>query len=548
MPRLKETVLTLSLLVIFIVAPDFSEAFFWDNDDVIAEINDIKLTDIDFKHWWNEWQEPQIPLPKTPDEFIDWILLSQEAEKMQLYENASFRKKVNVFMKVRSLMLIRQEEIAMRMLPPSDERLNDIYQEEYVPFLNLRMTALPSEEDVSTVQDLLKEGLSLQEAAVQAGFNDPSKYIEETGEMRPLKIPAPMREIALTLERGQNGGPVVWKDVFYLVELLSRRDGTDDDFESVRESLVKKHSKREDERLTKALIENLKEKYKAEIDRDFLKTLDTEVVPQGEKDRIVIKFGETEISVERLFQSMRQPLKLQKEKGMGKENFQKALDGVVNNIVSQSLIGMEALDRHYELRPPFKYTYEFYRQNRLIVELVNEIIRPQVKIEKADIIKEYEAHPERYIKQENMVELIMVDTKSEKLAEVLSDQLKAGGDFSTVMKVLAPGGLTTKKTTVEKLSAEIRDAISPLSAGQAVGPITSNGRMYFIKFIGHADPALIPLEEVAPQIQIRLNAEKYTEVRNSYLKRLKQKSKIKINIDVWKKTRSQLLEETDDQN
>lgn len=553
MPKLKFRTNSIFLLIaLFLFTPGSSEASFWDDfwggGNIVVEIDDRDLTDVDFQDWWREWQDPQTPVPETPDEFIDWMLLAREAEQMQFHDNPSFRGKMNVFLKVRSLMMLRSEEIGERLLPATDAQLDELYQGTYAPFLNLRMVALASEDEVSVIQNLLNGGLPLKEAAEQAGFNDPERFIEETGEMRPNKAPEPLREVALTLEPGQVSSPVVWKEVYYFIEVLSRRDGTKDDFQSVRENLVKKYRKNEDIRLTTLLIKNLKEKHKIEIDYDFLSGMQSDGVAQGEEDRIVIKFGETEITAGRVFQGVKKQLELPDGVKIEGEKFQKARDRVVNTIVTQSLLGVESLARHYEQRAPLKSTYEFYRQNRLIKELEREVIRPQIKIEEADIIKEYEAHPDRYIKQKNLVDLLMVDTKSEKLAKVLGDQLKAGGDFGTIMKVLAPDGMDVQRKSVEGLVPEIREAVSSLAPGKSAGPISSDGKMHFVKFIGRVDRVMFTLEEVNALIKERLEEEKYTEVRNNYLQRLKQNSKIKINNSVWKKTRRQLLEKTDAKN
>lgn len=233
---------------------------------------------------------------------------------------------------------------------------------------------------------------------------------------------------------------------------------------------------------------------------------------------------------------------------MGSANFANARDSVIAGMTTQTLLGMESLARHYEQRQPFKSTYEFYRRNRLIKELEKEVFWPQVTVSKEDVKKEYDAHPERYSHTVNQVELYQVTTKSEKLAETLGARLKAGEDFGMVMKTLEPGGLSAEKKPPGDLLPEVRAALATLSPGQAAGPIAGKGKVHFIKLLGYVHSVLLPLENVAASIQDQLRKERFAEVRNDYLQRLKQKITIKINERTWETTRQQLLEKADAHN
>ena len=546
-PKLK-TFMLLLLVTLLVSAPHHARAFFWDKDDTLLEINGDTFTAEDFKNWWQVWQEPQMPVPEKPDEFLDWVLLAKEAEQMQMYENPSFQRKVSIFLKVQTLMMLRQEEVTDRIAPPSEADLKKIYHREYSPFYNLRMIALGSAEEMALARQRVAEGILLQAVAEQTGFNDPSRYIEETGEMRPVKIPSHLKPVVLSLQPGQVGGPVSLKEVSYLIEVLSAREGTEDDFRSLQELLERKYRKSEDRRLTQELIQTLKVKYAVEVDRTFIEALDEQGISEGDAARVVLRIGDIELTAGRLFQETEKHLKLRGSSSMGSANFANARDSVIAGIITQTLLGMESLARHYEQRQPFKSTYEFYRRNRLIKELEKEVFWPQVTVSKEDVKKEYDAHPERYSHTVNQVELYQVTTKSEKLAETLGARLKAGEDFGMVMKTLDPGGLSAEKKPPGDLLPEVRAALATLSPGQAAGPIAGKGKVHFIKLLGYVHSVLLPLENVAASIQDQLRKERFAEVRNDYLQRLKQKITIKINERTWETTRQQLLEKADAHN
>ena len=87
-----------------------ANAHAWGNPELLVELNDTSMNKQDFLDWWEIWKEADTPLPETPDDFIDWMLLFQEAENMQFYDQSAYIRKVSVFLRSRSLMLLKQEE------------------------------------------------------------------------------------------------------------------------------------------------------------------------------------------------------------------------------------------------------------------------------------------------------------------------------------------------------------------------------------------------------------------------------------------------------
>ncbi|PLX89819.1 MAG: hypothetical protein C0618_00415 [Desulfuromonas sp.] len=539
----------MSLLLFFSVLALDAQAFFLGKGDVVAVVNEESLTIDDFANWWKEWEGPGMEVPESPDEYIDWVLMAQEANQMQLYENSSFQTKVDVFLKVQSLMMLRKEEITDKILDPADADLKKYYQGHYAPFLNLRMLALKTDEELTQVKDLIAQGKSLDEVARVTGYTDSERYAEETGEMRPLKIPEILREVALQLEPGQIGKPIDWKKATYFIELLSSREGTTEDFNSVKEKLLSTYRKSEDVRLTETLIDDLKIKYQVKVDQEVLQQITVDGVSEGATEKTAIKIGETEIKAEKLYQTALKQMRVQSAwTERAAELFQVSLDGVVIGAITQTLLGKESLDRKYQERPPLQSVFDFYWRNRLIKELEKELLHPLVSISDEYIQKEYEQHPENYSEDVDLVEAYIVDTKSEKLAAVLAERLKAGEDFATVMKVLEPTGLEAQQTPKAHLPEEVRDALETMVPGQSVGPVASQGKLKFVKLIGHLDRKVMPLADVRNLIRSQLYDRELARSRVEYLQRLRENSSIKINQSAWKKARGRILENADAQN
>ena len=80
-------------------------------DDTLVSIDENSYTVDDFKRWWKYWKEKDSPLPKTPDPYIDWLLLSMEAERMELDNDPGFKRATRVFLQSRTLLMLKYESV-----------------------------------------------------------------------------------------------------------------------------------------------------------------------------------------------------------------------------------------------------------------------------------------------------------------------------------------------------------------------------------------------------------------------------------------------------
>ena len=79
--RFSTILILLACLVFRPVTP--ANAWFFDNDTLVS-IDGTDYTADDFKHWWKFWNDTDSPLPATPDSYINFLLLSREAARMEL--------------------------------------------------------------------------------------------------------------------------------------------------------------------------------------------------------------------------------------------------------------------------------------------------------------------------------------------------------------------------------------------------------------------------------------------------------------------------------
>jgi len=124
------------LFIIFLLIPAPAVAFFGGGAPLVT-INGVEHTRQDFEKWWQFWKEEDSVLADNPDIYIDWLLMKQQAQEMELYENPSYKAKVRVFLKVRGLMYLKNEEIDSKM-KLGDREIREYYQKNIYLFLMSR--------------------------------------------------------------------------------------------------------------------------------------------------------------------------------------------------------------------------------------------------------------------------------------------------------------------------------------------------------------------------------------------------------------------------
>ncbi len=529
------------LLILALLGP-VVECQAFGGDKALVTINGKSFTAEDYRHWWHEWQEPDTPFPETFDEFVDWMLLSQEARDMQLHENLNYRKKMQVFLKVRALMQLKAEEVDIRKTIPPREELWQAYREGFTPILNLRMLAVTDEEQAHVVRSFLDRGITLDKVAAAAGLKGLAEELEATGPLRFTRIPESLRELALQLKVGEVGGPASFGHSRYFIEVLDRNDGTDEDFETVKQVLIQDALKRQEYQLTLELVEQLKNDYAVEVYNEVIEAIQPGAIDAELAGKIAVKIDQTEVPAKVIFDAAAKAQKLRGQARTGAEDFLSSKARVVNDLLVQTLTSMEALARHYEEIPPLKYTYEFYAQHRLIKELEATILQPQVKVAESDISVYYRENSNDYAR-EGLLELAIVKTRERELAAKLHDRLKAGEDFFVVMKPIAPAGVEVKKLPLQHLSPQLQKEVGRLSDGQVVGGIEEGEEVLFIKLVRKGEQEFAPLEMVKEQIREQLLNDRFAQLRTDMIKQLRQRSVIKANRSVWKKLRKALQRE-----
>ncbi len=499
----------------------------------LATINGTIFTTDDFKNWWFNWKEKHSAFPETPDPFVDWCLLVQEAKKMELYNEPEYRHKINVFLKARTLLLYKGDMINSR-IAISDQELRDRYKEYYLPRLQLRLLYFNDQGTARRSYDFIKEkNINIADFALHPKETDSNSFYYEEKLMRAKELPAAWEPVVDTLKVGSIAEPITWRKGYVIISLYEKHGYDVNDFEKLKSTLTSEIREAKERELTAALIENLKGKYHVKINDAVYDSLDFDSDNTVILDETLFSIENDAYNVRSFLQLVNKELSFRKEYGFHVQDNETLKKQLLESVFAQTLTTKAALDEHYEEREPLKAIYTFYTQHRLIRELENRIFRPQVQVEKQDLIKYYQQNSNHFMQPET-VAIAVVEDDIETIEKIFAI-MKRGSDLFEAASHFYSGEVSVKKIQYRLLDPVVQNVIDGLVVGQASGPFVVNGHNTIIQLIKRTPASPLSYEDLHDKLGEFVEAEKFSEVRNRYLAQLKEKSVIDINQGAWKK-------------
>lgn len=503
----------------------------------LVTINDETFTKEDFQHWWVNWKEKDTPFPERPEPFIEWHLLVQEATSMELYQEPTYRQKVNTFLKARALMLLKNEAVDSK-IRIRDKDLWARYKEQYSPQWHVRILHFDQEIQARQIcEDLGSGRLVLSDMAEQAMI-DKGIVNQEDKWLRPRNCPGPWRDALAGLGTGQVTQPLEMGKGFVCLCLQDKKGPEKADFDSLKSKIRLEVQKLRQSELTSELVRRLRKKYEVTVDEELFTELDVNNTPEELMDKILITTNRVNVPV-RVFLDQ-----LHKEQSLrGYRHFQtkEAADYlkkmVLDRIIAQTLTSWESLDRHYEERAPFKWVYRFYCQHRLIKELERRLFVPEAEVKDEEVAAYYEQHPDEFAGPEVVSIVVLEDDK--RLADKIWAEVKRGADFFSVVRKYYAREIPVRRVPVDHLDPVMKEVVNKLTKGEVSAPFEVKGHSSMVKLVDRTVASRSPLSEVQEQIAQRLRQEKSDRLRRNFIRQLQARSDITINEKAWRDLRKE---------
>jgi len=505
----------------------------WGESEPLLTVNDQTYQCQDYQDWWREWRETDQP-PTSLDDYINWLLLSNEAAQMQLQDQPGYQKKIATFLKVRSMMLLKKEEIDDNVVVPNEETLHKFYLENFIPHWQLRTVTFRTREELDKFMDEYagSPDSSTEDILASLSLTENDYLLSSAVWDRPYHLPEKITALLRAVDNQRFSEPYPWRKTWQVIEVLAAEAASDEDFKELRSSLEQLQLKQQRTNLTAQLIEQLREQYPVESDETLLESIQYNGVPEEQAQQIVLKFLSYQITAAELHNAAKQQYDSLAPQQKMKVPFSQTRQQVLEAIVSQNLVDTEALERHYEQRPPLKSTFDFYRNHRLIKELEQQIILPEVQNVTDEAIKEaYEKHKVE-LSGPPLVEIIRGQTTDPDLAARLHSKLREGEDFAAIMAVLGNSHSKPEKLPLQHLIEPVQEKLKSMSPGQAV--MVEDGTNYiFIRLIKAPKQEIVAFDKVKQSLKDELKRGAFLQKKQDVIQQLRKRSTIEINQKQW---------------
>ncbi len=531
---------TLAILAaVFLLLPQVSLAWSWGSDPLLT-VNGADYTADDYRQWWGHWREKDTPLPESPDEYVDWLLMVQQGEQMELYQEPSYVRKVQTFLKVRSLMLLKKEEIDEKVKIPESE-IRAHYEKEYNPRWHLMAFLFKEEEQARKQAERLvgKEVTTEELAKLTLEQGGPLSHLKRW--QRLPKFRFEWRDyLGESPQAGAVSTPISQPNGFLILVLLEIQGPESEDYQAVKRTIESGLYKEKHQKHTVRFVEELKKRYQLRIDEKILARLGEERPDEELAKQIVIATKKQNIDAMTVWDNVQRDLNYRRNLGIKDLKFADLKESVMANIISQTLVSWEALERHYEKEEPFKNIYNFYTNHRLTKEIEKRFVQPKAKVNKEDMLSYYKEHKERYTHPE-MISYAMADGEKS-LVKKIRESIVHGKDFFEAVSSVYPEGAETRQLPINHLKPQLAEALKGLKTGEVSVPFKYGEGMALVKLISRKKAVPVPFEKVKQEIGEKVQKQKYEQAKKEFVEMLRSRSQISVAQEEWVRLQKELRE------
>jgi len=513
----------------------------WWFDNTLVTIDGTNYTVDDFKHWWKYWKDDDTPLPPTADPYIDFLLLSREAARMELDQTPGFMHQTRVFLQARTLLMLKYDAINSQ-IKVTDDAIKSVYEEKWQPRWLVQVLEFKDEKTAMAAWQELEKGTQtvaelLERVAAEGGpLSSKEKWV------RPNQIDQGWTAIFRKMAVGEVVNPDEHAKGPSLYILKEQKAGDEEDLAKNKENIRRDLWKEQENALSQKLIFQLRDKYQVKVNEERLAALDLRDFASGNfSDDPLVTTNRQNVS-EKQFMAVIARLMRTREilihELADEEKAAKLKQETVNNIIAQSVTNWEALDRHYEEKEPFKWEYEFNYKNRLLVALENRVFEPEVKVDE-DEIKQYYQENMKLFTKPSVVKFYIVDETQGPVDQIWAD-IAVGKNFEQEIKKQIGTYPKAEEIPASHLDPEVKVVVDKLAEGETSQIFKANGVRMMVHLVNRTPEIPQPLEAVQKSIRSLLRNKKFSQLRLAYLGKIKAASEIEVENRKWKAIQKEL--------
>lgn len=536
---MQRVISVLTLLLCLTLLPVAASAG-WFSSDTLVTIDGTEYTKEDFKRWWEFWKEKDQALPETADFYVDWLLLKEEAERMDIASAPSFKRRERVFLQSRGLLMLKNEAVDSQINVTEGE-IKARYQERYQPrWLVQQLTFADEDAALAAWQDLSDKKLTVPQL-LDRGVeeNGPTGYGERW--LRPEGIDPGWESIFRKAQVGEVVDPELHKKGKNLFFMKDSNNGSEKDLAAVREEISKTLWREQEDRLTAKLLDDLMEQYQVKIDEERLAALDLNADDSSFTDEPVITTNKENVSEKQFVAVVRKLVQTRPAAMMALSDEEKAQNyklETARNIIHQSVTNWGTLDRHFEKDEPFKSVYQFNYDYRLVAMLEDQLFKLKVDPSEDEIEQLYQDKA-KYYKVPAQAKLYVIDETQGPIDKIWAE-VAVGKQFKVVARELLGRVVKPIEAPLNHLDGEVRAVVDKLADGETSQIFAAQGERVLVHLVSRTSEQPLPLEQIKDSLLSGYKRESFDKARAAYLKALRDNAKIDVDEGNWKSIQNEL--------
>jgi parvulin-like peptidyl-prolyl isomerase len=529
-------IIVFNLLILLNVSTVYA-AWPWKPDHLVT-INGLSYTGTDYKHWWDFKREPDSKVPETPQSFIEWKLLVQEAISMELDLEPRYQKEMQTFLGARSRLLLKNETVDSKIKITEDDIMAR-YESDYSPIWQMNLLYFESAEKAQAAYNGMENKTYSYQAFENFSKDEGGPIQIKKGKFRPknFKTNKELLEDVKRLSVGEVTVPHQLGDYFVLFYLVDLELPEPNEFETKKQYMREIAWKQKQAELTYELIDELKIKFDVRVDEDLLAKTDVNL--RGEiltKPVVTTKVENIPLGV--LVKDLRSEYKMRQKDDWTEAQKQNIIEGLLNGIIADYILKWEAQERRYEEHPPFKWDYEFYKEKKLIREMEKRLIASQITVNDQEINAYYKERLDQF-RPPPILSLLLLYGEKEKVERAFPDIIN-GKDFAVTGEKYQVAFNPMYNIPARQVAPLVRQKTATLDPGAISQPFEMNKDYYIVKLVDRKIQEPVPVEKVKDKISIRIKNEKFIKLRQQHVDMLLERSEISVNRKEWDKLKENL--------
>ena len=497
--------------------------------DILAVVDEEPVTKKDIEYALQiSHRREDLSAAKTLDisryiqQLIDDRLIIHEALRMGMDEFPEVRQKVGAYLLRESVTRLYNEEIVDKV-SVSEEDIINYYRKNYERSV-VDLIETDTKEDAMEILEKLESGEDFTEFSGKYPASMPGKKGEGFVFTRKSMNPV-IQEAVYSLKPGEFSDVIKAGSKYYIIRLITMQDAPDEELEGIRGSIERVLRKQKIKERSDEYLARLHKEAGVKINKEILSSITADVInaerEQWLKDeRPLVEVGNEALTVGDFIAMLPSADNKTKEKAL-------------KNWLDKRLVDREALSRRYEIRTDLEDKIARYKNQVVKSAFIKKVIVPGIIVTDSDV-KDYYLNHQADFAAPAQYKIQQITLKSRKDAEDMLNSLKAGADFSWIAKrrstdsAAARGGVNGWKTRGE-LPGYAADIIDTLEPGD-ISPVLEADNVYMIIRLMEKNPKGVrEFERVKLFARRAAFKEKFREIYDGYINKLKEEAVIEIN-------------------